>query len=72
MKTVHNKVDRIIAMGDVHGDWEAFSGALKAVGYKVKVLDLDVYPELKKEIVNYNYIMIGFANTRGFREEFVR
>lgn len=37
------------------------SGALKAVGYKVKVLDLDVYPELKKEIVNYNYIMIGLS-----------
>ena len=37
------------------------SASLKQAGYKVKVLDLDVYPEFDKEIINYNFIMLGLS-----------
>ena len=35
------------------------SGALKRAGYKVKVLDLDMNPELENEISNHRYILFS-------------
>ena len=35
------------------------SGSLKEAGYKVKVLDLDMNPDLEKDISNYNFILFS-------------